>query len=173
MIGFAIGLACLWGLTRVLRGSRRWGGGCGGSHSGGWHRHRGHRRGCADDSGCGGGRSARGPQRWLWWMFERLDTTPEQEKDIRGAVDDFMDTVHEVGGEVSGTKGDVGRAFREEDFNAEVLGEVFSRHDDSITKARAAMVELMGRVHGVLDQDQRNKLGRWLERRGPWRGPYR
>ena len=106
-------------------------------------------------------------------MFERLDTTPEQEKDIRGAVDDFMDTVHEVGGEVSGTKGDVGRAFREEDFNAEVLGEVFSRHDDSITKARAAMVELMGRVHGVLDQDQRNKLGRWLERRGPWRGPYR
>ena len=78
MSGFIIGLVCLWGLSRVLRGRH----GCGPGWRGrGWHG-----RGWRGRGWSGGGRAGR------YWMlrrvFEKLDTTPGQEREIREAVDE-------------------------------------------------------------------------------------
>lgn len=153
MIGFIIGFACLWGLVRVIRG-------------------RGH--------DCGPGRrwrserSRRGPRSMLRFLFERLDTTPAQEREISHAVDDFVDAAHALKGELRKTRGDVGRAFRGDALDDEVLGSAFVRQDDAIGQARTSFIELLARVHAVLDEEQRKRLARWLERRGGgWGGPYR
>ena len=75
MFGFLIGFLCLALLIGVLRGSRR---GCGGGRRGrghGWH-------------GGGGWRAGRGgPGPFLGFVFDRLQTTPAQEREIRTAVE--------------------------------------------------------------------------------------
>src|SRR5687768_9379179 len=78
MFGFLIGTASLIGLIYVLRG-----GACGrGFHSHGFgHRH--HHRGF--------GRWGWGRGYWLGGLFERLDPTREQEREIRSALDELFD----------------------------------------------------------------------------------
>jgi uncharacterized membrane protein len=155
MIGFAIGLACLWGLFRVIRGGR------------GWHHGRRH--------GCHGG--YRGRYGWLRGAFERLDTSPGQEKEVRQAVDQVLDAAHELKREINGTREDLGRVMRSELFDSTLLDQAFERHDAAFAKMRAELTASIEKIHGALDAQQREELARWLER-GPrwgrsWGGPYR
>ena len=93
MFGFVIGFASLVGLISVLRkgrcAGRFHGGDCGHHH----HHHHGH-------GGPPWARHGRGPHRWMHRLFERLDTTPGQEKEIRAAVRDFMDEAWDLGGQL-------------------------------------------------------------------------
>lgn len=160
MFGFLFGTACLVGLFWVLRGGRR--GGCHGWY--GRHRH------------YGGHHDARSRSSWmLRWLFERLDTTPGQEKAIRSAVDELLEELHGVKRTVQDSRADVARAMRGDEFNAEILGEVFARHDGAIDGLRKAGVGALAKVHDVLDPEQRSKLADLLESmrgRGSG-GPYR
>ena len=146
MFGFLFGTACLVGLFWVLK--------------------RGHRRHCRGERRTGFA---------LRWLFERLDTTPGQEKVIRSAAEELFEKVRGLKDTVRGTRGDVARAFRADDFNAEILGDVFSRHDGALDELRRAFVGALAKVHEVLDPAQRARLADVLEslhRRG-WGGPYR
>jgi hypothetical protein len=168
MLGFLVGTACLVGLFCVLRKGR--GGAC-------W--------GFSDRHGCPGGgprerwTGERGGGRWwmLRWLFERLDTTPGQEKVMRSAADELWETIGSFKRTVDDSRRDVARAFRADDFNAEILGDVFSRHDTAMDELRKAAVGALARVHEVLDPHQRARLAELIEsmpgRRWSRGGPYR
>lgn len=148
MLGFLFGTACLLGFAWMF-----------------WHgRH-----------GCRSGRS-RDRRSWmLRWVYERLDTTPGQEKVIRSAVEDVFDKLRETKQTLKDSRSDVARAFRADDFNAEILGDVFSRHDGALDELRRSVVGALAKVHDVLDERQRARLAELFEsmpgRR--WGGPYR
>ena len=167
MFGFVIGIVCLWGLIRVARGGRRfgWGSSCGGMGRGrgGW------------DRGWDGG-----DRRWrfLRRVFEELDTTPGQEKEIRAAIDEVMEAGHKVKDGFFDTRGELGKIFRNDELDETILGSVLSHQDAAIDELRGAMVGAMARIHAALDPEQRARLARWLERgsrwgRRGWGGPYR
>ncbi len=188
MLGFIIGTACLIGLIKTLRHGRACGyggcgyggrcgggggGGCGGGGcGGGWgrghhHGHHGH---------WGGGRD---PQRWmLRGLFERLDTTPGQEKVILEAVETLRAKGREGRDAVHGTAGDVAKAFRGERFDEAAMVEAFTRQDAALESAQKGLFEALAKVHEVLDERQRRELADMLERGvgfwSNWRGgPYR
>jgi hypothetical protein len=186
MCGFLLGTACLIGLIVTLRAGR---GGCGG---GGWGR-----RGWGGGWGGGWGYSGRsssegGPgehaqhdhprrgwsaNKWfLRGLFERLDTTPGQEKVIVSAIDEMRDAGESLRGEVRKTREDIAKATRSPSFDETVLGEAFARHDQSLESVRKAAVGAVAKIHAVLDERQREKLADIIES-GPsffgGFGPYR
>jgi hypothetical protein len=186
MFGFIIGTVCLIGLIATLRRGRfgygggcghgygRWGGGgWGGGH--GWHRgHHGHhgaweeRGGDMDERHSA--RSGRGPKQFiLRRIFERLDTTPGQEKVIAAAYDEIREAVHQAKQGWKASRGDVAKAVRSESFDAVHLGEVFGKHDDAIDGVRKAFVGAMQKVHDALDERQRSILAALIES-GPFGG---
>jgi uncharacterized membrane protein len=148
MLGFLFGTACLLGLVWMFKRGRH------------------------------GGRCGRRSERRSWmlrWVYERLDTTPGQEKVIRSAVEDVFDKLRETKQTLKDSRSDVARAFRADDFNAEILGDVFSRHDGALDELRRSVVGALAKVHDVLDERQRARLAELFEsmpgRR--WGGPYR
>ena len=177
MLGFFIGAACLFGLFKVLRHGRGYGS---------W----GHRRGACGQGGwggCGPGafRDHDGPS-WrgrggggffLRGLFERLDTSPGQEKIIREAVDELRDAGSKFRGELRSTRADIARVMRGPSVDETHLGELFARHDTAIETVRKAAVGSLAKVHEALDERQRTRLADLIES-GPgfargWRGPYR
>jgi hypothetical protein len=179
MIGFAIGIACLWGLVRILRGKRLWGQRHGGCGHGGWSSH----RSCGRGPWRGGWGGGPGRSDWdddddppfffLRRLFRRLGTTPAQEKVIRTAVEEVIDAGRGFKDQVRGSRKDVADAFRSESFDETVMADLLTRHDDAIDEVRRAIVGSLAKIHEALDPDQRAELARWLERRGRWHGPYR
>lgn len=170
MFGFVFGIVCLWGLVRVVRGGRRygWGGSCSSRRMGGW------------DRGWRGGGWDGEDRRWrfLRGVFEELDTTPGQEKEIRAAIDEVMDAGEKMKSGWSDTRSELGKVFRNDELDATILGSVLSHQDAALDEMRGAMVGALARIHAALDPEQRARLARWLER-GPrwgrrgWGGPYR
>lgn len=160
MFGFFLGIACLIGLIAVLKGGRR----CGrGWHGGGWHRHR-------------GGRWRRGGKtRYLGFLFDRLETTPGQEKEIRAAVEELMDKGAELRREARASRSDVAKLLRTETLDETILGELFARHDERLRELQKAFADALGRVHQALDPEQRARLADWLASQddGGFGGPYR
>jgi uncharacterized membrane protein len=154
MLGFLIGTACLVGLVAMVRRGRRHG-------YGRW----------------GHGRWRGGPRGFLNGLFSRLDTSPSQEKVIVSAVDEVRMAFSALRGEAELTRADVARMLSDETFDAERLGDVFSRHDDELRKVREALAGSMAKVHAALDHNQRASLARILEQGPFWRrghgGPYR
>jgi hypothetical protein len=142
MIGFLIGTVCLIGLVKVIRGGR------------GWHGH-GRWRGY--------GRGGFGPRAGLRFLFERLDTSPGQEKVILGVVEDLWKTKREVGEELIQSRHDVARAMRGERFDEPALDEAFGRQDALIAKLRASVKAALATVHEALDDRQRKVAGDMLE----------
>lgn len=172
MFGFFIGIACLWGLVRVVKGRRHgygpWGargGACGGGPFGRHRRHRWEDEDSWEDA----------PQKGAFFLrgiFRRLDTTPGQEKEIQRAVEEVIDAGKALKSDVKGSRRDVAEAFRSDDFNEELMASLLTRHDERIDELRQAMVAGLAKVHVTLDPDQRKQLARMLER-GPGWGPYR
>jgi uncharacterized membrane protein len=170
MFGFILGTACLIGLFWVVRGGRRFGG-----HScGGWHGHRHGGRHDAHDE-VHSGRWGFGRRAIMRWLFERLDTTPGQERVIRDAVENFVDSVMGARREVESSRADVARAMRSESFDAESMGEAFGKHDNVLSDLRKNAVEQLAKVHEVLDDKQRARLAELIEQgfARRWQGPYR
>jgi len=155
MFGFFIGFLCLAALIAVLRGGRH--GRCGGGwHGGGWHG--GGRR----------GRRGRGPRggfgaRFLDAVFDRLETTPSQEREIGGALDELFDAGRGLRREARTSRGDVARLMRTESLDETLLGELFARHDERLRELQKSFADALGRVHLALDPEQRERLAELLE----------
>jgi Spy/CpxP family protein refolding chaperone len=141
MFGFLFGTACLIGLAAVLR--------------------RGH--GCHRHAFGGWGRRHRGPHFFVHAVMDRLDTTPGQEKVIRGAVEEFVEEAREVKREFKHSRNDVAQALRDEVLDEGKLRDTFQRHDESIHKLREAAVRTLSKVHETLDERQRRTLSELLE----------
>ena len=204
MIGFIIGTVCLVALIATIRRGRyghcgggggwgqRWGGhgwgqqrGCGGGGGGGWGGPPWARGGGDHHEGGpgfgGGGRGGwGGPQRFfLRMLFERLETTPGQERVIMTAADEMREAIAGAKGSIKESRVDVAKAVRSEGFDAEHLGAVFHKHDEAVDNVRKAAVSSLAKVHEALDDKQRKVLADLIESGprffgGGWgRGPYR
>lgn len=158
MFGFFFGTACLAGLLYTLR-RHRWGPPGSGRH----------------------GRSWRGRLRWL---FERLETSPGQEKVLVEAADALTEAFARLRDEVGPTRTAMAQALRGEHFDTSSLKEANARHDALIEEVRRTMQASLSKVHEALDPKQRRELADMLEHgwgygwrghRGGcgWRGAYR
>ncbi len=187
MIGCLIagGLA-LFAVSRLIH-ARRWGhawGGCGRRH-GGWHGHHwghhgwgGYGPGYGPDDGdpwgpsfhndndrWGGGIS--GKRVFIRAILRRVNATPDQERAIGNAVEEFRADVKKLGGgEARRSRQEIADALRRPTFDGVVLGEQFARHDTVMEGARKAFVGLVAHVHDTLEPEQRAQLASLVER-GP------
>ena len=158
MLGFLVGAACLFALARTLRGGGwayahgpgSWGRG---ARWGGW-RHEGWGRSGRGWDGWGrpGGR---GPLRWL---FERMDTSPGQERVIAEAADALRGTMHGWHDDAERMRSDVARSIRGEAFDAAALEEAFARAEARLGTVRETLRGQAARVHEALDARQRAEL---------------
>ena len=184
MIGFLLGTACLVGLVKVARHGRGCGdgpgyggGSCGsgGYGGGGWGR--GRRGGFGRWGRRGGGI---GPTMFLRHAFERLDTTPGQEKVILQAFDELQTVLKKAKGDFKGTREDFARAIRGEVLDEASVADIFMKHDTTISETRRGVVDQLHKIHEALTEKQREQLASFLEHGpregfGRWGGggPYR
>jgi hypothetical protein len=151
MFGFIIGAACAVGLAKVLR----------------------HRRGAC-------GRMRGGPggygRRWLLRsLFERLATTPGQERVIMSALDELSENRKVVREELKQTRVELARAVEGGMIDDSTLDEAFARHDRLTAKLRVSFIEAVKKATEALDEAQRKDVARFIEGRGlfgggPWTG---
>ncbi len=172
MIGFIIGAACAVGIAKMLR-RRAWYGNYG-------HGAYGHACGPAGirgfrGMGGPGARSMPSSARWaLRALFERLETTPGQERVILAALDELRENRKTVRDEAKQTRVDLAHAIEGGLIEDSTLEDAFARHDWTLARLRVGFTEALKKVVEVLDPDQRKELARWLEGgffRSGWGGP--
>ena len=138
MFGFIVGTVCLIGLIKVARGGgwqRRWNGGLGhGRHS--W---------------------------FLRRLFQRLETTPGQERVIFTAVEGVQRAAFALKDEALRSRVDLAKALRSEQFDSASVREVFSRHEASVQNVEKTLLEGMQSVHEALSPEQRAELADLIE----------
>ena len=111
-------------------------------------------------------------------LLARIDATPEQSRVVHDAFDEVLAEARVMREEATHSRADVADAIAGDDLDEEVMGELFTRHDDRLRELRKAFVGALARVHEVLDEDQRAKLARGLKGGGlggfgPFRTPGR
>jgi uncharacterized membrane protein len=140
-----------------------------------------------DPSRAGGpfGRHRRplGRSRWLRAVFQRLDTTPGQEREIRSALEDLVDRVRDAGASARRTRENLAHAVAGEAFDDAAFEATSARVDAATAQVKDAVRGALVRVHAALDLQQRARLaavlehGFWGSRRAPPKpldaGPYR
>jgi Spy/CpxP family protein refolding chaperone len=136
MFGFIVGTLSLWGLIKVAKSGRH-----------GWHR--------------------RGGGRWGQWMFrrlfERLDTTPGQERVVLDAADEAQRVMWKARDEVMRARSDYAKAMRSEHFDAEALNAAFERQQASIDEVKKTLREKLQSIHEILTPSQRASLADLIE----------
>ena len=146
MFGIIIGTACAVGLFSMARRRMRARCGYGGYGYGG-------RRGF--------GRT------WLVRsLFERLDTTPGQERVIVQVLDELSQSRKAVREEFGRTRTDLAQAVEGGLIEDTTLDEAFARHDRLAAQLRVSFIEAMKKVMDVLDEAQRKQVARLLQGRG-------
>jgi hypothetical protein len=182
MLCFIIGTAAVLGTAAYCRRRLRRHG-CGGR----WGHHHGYGHGChgyEDHEGFFGGHAqgawSRGPwgrfgggmaDRWASMLAWRLEASPSQSEVIRAAFRSVADELHAAADERKTTREDLGKAVGGEQFDEQVMGELFARHDQRLEQIRRSLVGALAKVHDVLEPTQRERLAAMLGRRGF--GPYR
>ncbi len=182
MLGFILGAVCVVGLAKALRRRRAW-------HHFGYDGYGAHAPACGSRSrfpwGDGGGMDYRGPRgragRWvLRSLFERLETTPGQERVILAAFEELQQNRQALREEAKQTRADLARAVGGGLIEDSTLEDSFARHDRLLARLRVSFTEALKKIVEVLDEPQRKHLAGWLEggffRQGaPWgeimRGP--
>ena len=129
----------------------------------------GHYRRCR--RGGGPGRS-----RWLRAIFDKLDTTPGQEREIREAIEELQTVARDVRTTLFGSRESVAKALAGEVFDSSATDEASASIDAASARVKNALRDALGRVHAVLDAKQRERLGELLVNGPSWgrrAGPYR
>lgn len=129
----------------------------------------------------GGGRHHRRRHRSLWrrgmdHAFERLDTSPGQEKEIRAAMTGLFDDVVPARREMKRAMKEIlSTALSEDVFDEEGVRRAMSEQEDRLSGLRESLIAMLGRVHEALDEEQRAQLAAFAARRmaPSMMGPYR
>lgn len=116
-------------------------------------------------------RPHRGRRMMLRALFRRLDATPAQERAIVAEVDKLTDRMHGAKTSVHEARGDLAAALRGPVLDDAALGAVLGRVDAAVGDARAAVIDALRGVHGVLDDRQRGQVADAIARRAWWRRP--
>jgi hypothetical protein len=175
MLGLIIGTVVAIGIVKAFRRHHGWGR-CGGGYGYGCGRG-GYGMGYHDDfDGGPGWRLGGGPRAWfLRSLFQRLETTPGQEKAIVAALDELRENRKVVREEARQTREDLARVIGGGLVEDGSLEETFHRHDRLAAQLRVSFIEALKKINEVLDEGQRKKIARFIEGGGMprWGGPYR
>lgn len=135
MFGFIVGTLSLIGLIKVARMGRH-----------GWHGRRG------------------GWNRWmLRRLFERLDTTPGQEKVVAQAVEDAQRVMWQAREEFFRARGEYAKAMRTEQFDGEAVNAAFDKQQETVDELKKTLKEKLQAIHEALDPRQRQVLADLIE----------
>jgi hypothetical protein len=145
--------------------ARGWGGRGWGHHHGPWSREdRGDREGGEGDrDGFGFGRRF-----MLRFLFEKLDTTPGQEKVIAEVFDEIKEAIKTAKGDWASSRSRMADAMRGDEFDHEAAGDAWAKHDTTFESMRLKVTTAMQRVHEALDERQRKILAELIEKGGPF-----
>lgn len=164
MICLALGLGVL-GFMAARKARRCHRGYCGAYGSHGWHHHH-----------HGGWYGASWGRRGLYMMLSRLEASPAQERAIIGEVDKLHDRLHAAKSSVRDARPDLAAAIRGASLDDAALGAVLGRVDTATGEARAAVMDALRNIHGLLDARQREQVADLIDN-GWWRrgggSPYR
>lgn len=163
MLGFVVGMVCLVGVVKMLRRCPGWHGGCGryaGPPYGPFGR--GPFHGFAHRRRRGFGRF------FVRSLFDRLETTPGQEKAIMRALEQLTENEQALREEWVQTRADVARVVEGGLVDDAALEESFARHDRLAARVRVSMVESLKATVEALDERQRKVLASLLAGRGGW-----
>lgn len=168
MICLAVAIGIL-GIAAMRRAHHR----CHGHGGYGWHGPFGY-----GYQGFGGHRRhGRGRGRMMLHMlFSRIDASPAQERAIIGEVEKLQDRVYAAKAGMKDARGDLAAALRGPVLDDAALGAVLGRVDTATGEARAAVIDALRGIHGVLDDKQRAQVADLLDHGGGWWrgfGPYR
>jgi Spy/CpxP family protein refolding chaperone len=135
MFGFIIGTLSLIGLIKVAR----------------WGRYGRH--------GHGGG--------WSRWMlrrlFQRLDTTPGQEKVIAEAVHDAQRVMWQAREQMFRARSEYAKAMRGEAFDNEAVNAAFEQQQAAVDDVKKTLKAKLQAIHEALDPRQRALLADLIE----------
>jgi phosphoenolpyruvate carboxylase len=114
-------------------------------------------------------------------IFERLDTTPGQEKVVLQAADELKGAFGKAKSDLRATRADFARVFRGDAVDEASVADIFMAHDTVISETRRTVVEAVRKIHEALTEDQRARVADFIEqgRRGKggwgggWGGPRR
>jgi hypothetical protein len=119
------------------------------------------------------------------WLFERLDTSPGQEKVLVQAADDLTEAFEKMRDEMSAARAAMARSLRGETFDSASLREMDAKHDELIDNLRKTTRASLSKIHEALDARQRRELADLIEHGwgygyrhgrggcgGGWRGGY-
>jgi hypothetical protein len=172
MLGIIVGAACAFAALKMLR-RRAWHArfGYGGYNGGPASRGCGWRGGPFSERhahggfgyGPGLGRGGRGTRWALRALFERLDTTPGQERVILAAVDEMRENRKVLRDEMKLTRADLARAIEGGLIEDTTLDDAFARHDRLLAQLRVGFTEALKKVVEALDEPQRKELAGWIE----------
>jgi Spy/CpxP family protein refolding chaperone len=109
--------------------------------------------------GRGGRRRGRGV---LFSVLDRIDATPAQESLIVGAIDELRDTAKDLRSTLRGARQDLAAAVRAPAFDASAVAQS-TAFDQIADRFTAAVATALAKIHGVLDERQRNMLGELIE----------
>jgi uncharacterized membrane protein len=115
------------------------------------------------------GRRRRGARMMFHALFRRIDATPAQERAILAEADKLSDRAQAARAGVHDARGDLAAALRSPVLDDAALGAALGRIDAAVGEVRAAAIDAVRGVHGVLDDAQRGQLAEVIERRGGWR----
>src|SRR5205823_5502567 len=106
----------------------------------------------------GGGGRGWGRSFFLRGIFERLDTSPGQEKAIRAALDELRAATHGVRDEMAAAREETARVIRGEALDDDALGGIRARTSAAADTMQSAALTALGKIHEALDERQRNLL---------------
>jgi Spy/CpxP family protein refolding chaperone len=157
MFGLIIGTLCLFALIATLRGR----------HHGyfvpfGYRRHwhhgdAGHGYYDRGEYGFRGGRRGRG-RFAARWLFERLDTTPGQEKAIVKSFETLQEHLASGRSELGAAKQELAQALGGDVLDQSALTAASGKLDDLFDKARVELAQALTEIHTALDGKQRKLL---------------
>ena len=96
-------------------------------------------------------------------IFERLGTTPGQEKVIGEAFDDLEKKGQALRSELMGARTDFARAFRGEAFDTAAVKDTFDKQQAALEELKKSMLANMQAIHEALDPEQRAQVAQFME----------
>jgi Spy/CpxP family protein refolding chaperone len=111
-------------------------------------------------------------------LFERLDTTPGQEKVVIEAADEAQRVMWQAREELFRARGEYAKAMRGEHFDSEAVNAAFEKQQASVDEVKKTLKEKLQAIHEALDPKQRQVLADLIEfgpsrmHRGGWGGRF-
>lgn len=102
-----------------------------------------------------------GMRRALRHTFSRLGTSPGQEKVIRDALLRVRNSAKDVATDLRNARPELSDVLIQNDFDEERVEQWITDREHAFSNIKPEVMKSLREIHGVLDEEQRRKLGRW------------